>query len=284
MKLADVRGVAHAQRMTREVIHDVATGVRAGDTEREVARRIDQRLVAAGARGWLHTGYAWFGERTRFSGMIDWEPDALPTSRRLEEGEAFILDAAPLVGGYPSDYALCAIAGAGAGAGDGADHVASGAAARTYAEMLRYLGELKGSILAWAREGVSGSELFDKVGGSIEARRFEPVHPLYPGGVLGHRIVRVPAALQATPRIGDGFQLPLLAISIAQLVAQKARGAPGPLLNALSSDRPQGIYAIEPHLGAGEVGVKFESMLLVDGDETRWLDPELFGPVREASA
>jgi hypothetical protein len=34
-----------------------------------------------------------------------------------------------------------------------------------------------------------------------------------------------------------------------------------------------------PHLASGAFGAKFESVLVVDGDETRWLDPELFGEV-----
>jgi hypothetical protein len=36
---------------------------------------------------------------------------------------------------------------------------------------------------------------------------------------------------------------------------------------------------VEPHLGRGKLGAKFESVLLVDGSETRWLDPGLFGEV-----
>jgi hypothetical protein len=40
-----------------------------------------------------------------------------------------------------------------------------------------------------------------------------------------------------------------------------------------------GLYAVEPHLAKGDVGAKFESILFVDGDETRWLDPGLFGEV-----
>ena len=32
-------------------------------------------------------------------------------------------------------------------------------------------------------------------------------------------------------------------------------------------------------LGRGTLGAKFESVLLVDGSETRWLDPGLFGEV-----
>lgn len=39
------------------------------------------------------------------------------------------------------------------------------------------------------------------------------------------------------------------------------------------------MFAIEPHLARRDCGAKFESILVVDRDETRWLDPGLFGDV-----
>lgn len=74
MRLDQIRGIADAQRLTRFVIHDVAGTMRAGDTERAVAERLEAGLLRARVRCWLHTPYAWFGERTRFAGFHDWEP------------------------------------------------------------------------------------------------------------------------------------------------------------------------------------------------------------------
>jgi hypothetical protein len=54
---------------------------------------------------------------------------------------------------------------------------------------------------------------------------------------------------------------------------------PYPFLNDVAVEPPRGIFAVEPHLARGRLGAKFESILVVDGDETRWLDPGLFGEV-----
>lgn len=32
-----------------------------------------------------------------------------------------------------------------------------------------------------------------------------------------------------------------------------------------------GFWAIEPHIGLGEIGAKFEEILIVDGENVRWL-------------
>jgi hypothetical protein len=77
-------------------------------------------------------------------------------------------------------------------------------------------------------------------GAAVREAGFEVVHHLYPAAVLGHRFDGLPRWL---------------------------------------GERPQGVFAIEPHLARGDCGAKFESILVVDGDETRWLDPGLFGDV-----
>lgn len=264
MRTADVKGIATAQRLTRSVVHDVASGLLAGDTERKVGERLEAALIQAGVRTWLHTPYAWFGERTRFAGFHDWEPDALPTGRRLEPGEPFILDAAPFVEGYPSDYAF-----SGALGGNG-----------EHRKMCDALETLKSQLVGWARTAATGKGLFEAVGSAAQAAGFEVVHTLYPGAVLGHSFEVLPRWLQRLPRIGWGFQLPLIAGYALALARHRLAGARYPLLNPVALDRPLGVFAVEPHLASGAVGAKFESILVVDGDETRWLDPGLFGEVQ----
>jgi hypothetical protein len=36
-----------------------------------------------------------------------------------------------------------------------------------------------------------------------------------------------------------------------------------------------GLWAVEPHLGRGEFGVKFEEILVVTSDSVYWLDDQL---------
>jgi len=261
MRLADVRGIARAQSATRRIIHDVAHGLRPGDSERAVADRIELGLTRRGVRCWLHTPYAWFGERTRFGGFHHWEPDALPTERRLEEGDAYILDAAPFVDGHPCDYAL-------------SGHLGTES---TPLEMIASLRELKASIVSMARDAATGDGLFGQVSDAVESSGFDVVHSLYPAAVLGHSLLGLPPWLQRLPRIGRGFQLPLIAGYALALARHRLAGAPYPFINDLPSGAPAGLYAVEPHIARGAVGAKFESILLVDGDETRWLDPELYG-------
>jgi hypothetical protein len=230
-----------------------------------VAERLEEGLERAGVRTWLHTPYAWFGERTRFAGFHDWEPDALPTERRLEPREPFILDAAPFVGGHPSDYAFSGVM---EGRNDG------------HRRLCEALSIVKARIVDWARTAASGKALFDAVGESAREAGFDAVHPLYPGAVLGHRFDGLPRWLQRMPRIGWGFQLPLVAGYGLALFKHRLAGAPYPLINHVAADRPRGVFAVEPHVASGPVGAKFESILVIDGDETRWLDPDLFGEVQ----
>jgi Xaa-Pro aminopeptidase len=259
----EVAGIAEAQRVTRAVVHDVAETVAAGDSEREVAQRLERGLVQAGVRTWLHTPYAWFGERTRFAGFHHWEADALPGDRRLEEGEGFILDAAPFLAGHPADYAYSGVLGRDP----------------EHAEMRRALEALKPRIAHWARTAATGRELFDATGAAVREAGFDVVHHLYPAAVLGHRFDGLPRWLQRLPRIGWGFQPALVAGYALALVRHSLTRSLYPFLNDVAADRPRGIFAVEPHLARGHLGAKFESILVVDADETRWLDPGLFGEV-----
>ncbi len=263
VRLAEIAGIAAAQRVTRAVIHDVAETVTPGDTERAVAQRLEAGFHRAGVRAWLHTPYAWFGERTRFAGFHQWEPDALPTERRLEDGEGFILDAAPFVDGHPADYAYAGVLG------PSAEHE----------QMCRTLEDLKARIVAWARQAETGRELFEATGSAIREAGFEVVHHLYPAAVLGHRVDGLPRWLQRIPRVGWGFQPPLVAGYALALARHALTRRRYPFLNDVEADRPLGVFAVEPHLASGTRGAKFESVLVVDGDETRWLDPGLFGEV-----
>ena len=263
MRSSEIAGIAEAQRVARAVIHDVAETVAAGETERAVAQRLEAGFARAGVRAWFHTPYAWFGERTRFAGFHHWEPDALPGERRLAEGEMLILDAAPIVEGHPADYAYSGALGT------NAEHL----------EMRRALAALKSRIVERARTATTGAELFEATGAAVRDAGFEVVHHLYPAAVLGHRFDGLPRWTKRLPRVGWGFQPPLVAGYALALFRHALTGTRYPFINDVSRERPRGIFAIEPHLARRDCGAKFESILVVDGDETRWLDPGLFGDV-----
>jgi len=265
---AYIAGIANAQRIAREAIMSVAGGVRPGDTERGVCARIEHELARAGVRHWLHTAYAWWGERTRFDWSGQWETNALPTERVLQAGEPFILDVAPIVAGFPADFAYSGVAGA-----------PSSEQAATHAALLAELARVKEALALWATPRTGNDELCAKVAASINDAGLDVVHTRYPANVLGHTLEGFPNFSAAAPRIGTGFQLPLLLTYATGIVLHHLWGAPYPFLRANGPGRTLGLYAVEPHLGKNGFGAKFESVLLVDGDETRWLDPGLFGEV-----
>lgn len=258
-----VRGVGRAQALAREVVLEVADTVRPGQSERQVVDALERRFAKAKVRRWIHTPYAWFGARSRFGGFEVWEADALPTERVLEDGEPFVLDAAPLVDGFPADFAVSGFSGA---------HP-------EHARLLVALSAIKDRLVALAKEATDGTALFRAVGALAVELGAEVVHDRYPAGVLGHTFSPFPNLFGHLPRLGDGFQPPLLLTYAVALGAHQLLGHPYPMINEGARGPLRGLFAVEPHLAAGEVGAKFESILLVDGDETRWLDPALFGEV-----
>ena len=262
-----VKGVAEAQRVAREAVLSVAQTVKPGESERQVCGRLEREFRKARIAHWLHTPYAWWGERTCFAWRGLWETNALPSERVLLEGEAFILDAAPIVAGFPSDFAISGCAGSGA-----ASHL-------EHRALLDQLTTIKSQILSWVKEEAGTAGLCASVEGAIRAAAMEVVHTRYPAQVLGHTLEGFPNWSSGAPRVGTGFQLPLLLTYATGIVLHHLAGTPYPFLNAGAPGRPRGLYAVEPHLGKGPLGAKFESVLLVDGDETRWLDPGLFGEV-----
>lgn len=267
LRASYVRGIANAQRVTREAVLAVAESVTPGDTERQVCARLEREFGRAKVKHWLHTPYAWWGERTRFDWRGTWEVNALPSDRVLREGEAFVLDAAPIVEGFPADFAYSGLA------------AADPAAIAEHAEVRSCLAEIKRKLPLWASEANHGGALCEVVANEIRSAGFDVIHPLYPAQVLAHTLEGFPNWCSSAPRVGTGFQLPLLMTYATGIVLHHLAGAPYPFLNAGAPDRPRGLYAVEPHLARGNQGAKFESILLVDGSETRWLDPELFGAV-----
>ena len=267
LRASYVRGIAAAQRVAREAVLSVAASVKVGDTERQVCARLEREFRRARVEHWLHTPYAWWGERARFAWRGQWETHALPSDRALCEGEGFVLDAAPIYAGFPADFAYSGLA-----AGD-ADQ------AREHAALLDQLTQIKSDILTWATSEAGSAGLCERVESAMHAAGMDVIHTRYPAQVLGHTLEGFPNWCSAAPRIGTGFQLPLLLTYASGIALHHLAGAPYPFLNAGAPGRPQGLYAVEPHLGKGALGAKFESVLLVDGDETRWLDPGLFGEV-----
>ena len=60
------------------------------------------------------------------------------------------------------------------------------------------------------------------------------------------------------------------------LPAETTKESPTPGATWTCKDvAPHGLWAMEPHLALGDVGVKFEEILIIDENGARWLDDDL---------
>jgi len=249
------------QRRAYEILEESAAALKPGVMETEVARGLRKKFHLAGARGYFHVPVVLFGERTSYPGAFG-PFDAISTDRKLEEGDAVILDAAPIFDGYKVDtsYAYCF--------GANEDYDAADAA----------LVEFRALLIALIKEGFAFREVAWKIDDRIRALGFENCHKKHIGAVLGHRLtyapqypVRMPKVWGLAPRQVSWFFYKSF---------QSRLGAPSqtPNWNASKQCRtnPQdGLWAMEPHIAHNGVGVKFEEILVIDKGAVYWLDDDL---------
>ena len=245
-------------RWAREQLHE-------GISEKEAAAFIEKFFTERGHTLFFHRPFAWFGDRTRFQNFqrpalpSKKQPiphlgtDFLPSERRLERGMAVTLDVAPAIDGLAVDIGYSFAFG---------DNPAVERARRD-------LLSLRELILTAARERGPIKELYRKVEEGLLALGYDNCHAVYPLGVLGHRIGRLP--LLKLPRLSlMGFHPQAYAYLVKEIVQ-------GPAFMTADETRAltPGLWAVEPHIGAVGFGVKFEEILVVTPTEVYWLDDEL---------
>ena len=247
------------QRLSFSILEETAAGLVEGSTEREVARALVARYRAEGVISFFHLPVVLFGERTALPG--DWSLGKFyPRERALAPGDAVILDASPLFGGYLVDtsYSCCF--------GESPVH------RQMMADLARFRDGVREAVAAGRRF----KAIADEVAAGIEAMGYAPVHRKHPGEVLGHRALKSPQ-LPFAWRIG-GFDAPSLGWFLLMGRAARAglvRGAPTWNQQETSDHTPlDGLWLVEPHAGRGPVGVKWEEILVVEKGRARWLDEE----------
>jgi hypothetical protein len=159
-----------------------------------------------------------------------------------------ILDAAPIIDGYPCDVAI------------------SGAISENpaYSEMQSFCESLREFITSFVTAGVRGHEFNRRLALEIDKHGYQVRHTRYPLRVLGHRLER-PG--RGAVNLGAPFQLAFLTILLG-----KALSGERVLINDRETRHAlEGLWAIEPHLGDGNVGCKFEELLWVTRDGAQWL-------------
>lgn len=249
-----------AQRASYGVLQHVAAGLAEGISEREAAIRMTRAFRSLGVTSYFHLPVALFGARTALPG--EWRLKHFwPTRNRLSQGDAIILDASPIFDGFLVDTSFSTRLG------DNAVHQ----------QMMLDLAPFRDFIAGRVRDGASFRAIAAETDERIRAMGYANRHQAHLEHVLGHRAVRV---RRPRPRwiYKKGFDIQALGwFALHTLAAKKGLWRFSPNWNAEAvSDHPpwDGLWAVEPHLGKGEVGAKWEELLLIQDGEVRWLDDD----------
>lgn len=267
IQLAKFREV---QQLAYRSAQRVADELQPGVTEKDAAKRLGDLLEDAGVKAFFHQPFAWFGDRTSFSGFRT-PLEFFPGNRRLEENMPAILDVAPILDGYAADigYAFCL-----------GEHP-------VLTQAIADLEEFRGLILERVNRGDSLGEVYRAVEDLLTDLGYRNCHRHYPFGVLAHRVYRQPPLAVANRRV-LGFGATVAGGLLGQIAASRLpdaitsrlprakQGTPICNTGPGSEQQPEpGLWAFEPHIAKGEVGAKWEELLVVDDTRAFWLDDDL---------
>lgn len=256
----DLEGFRLAQTLGFRCAQAIGGEIREGWTERRAARAMDEWLRDHGVSGFFHTSFAWVAERSRFEDFDEARvlPEVasyrhfLPTDRVIRPGDVVILDTAPMVDGYTGDIGWATSLGEHAG----------------LTKVRRFLATLRREIRDWFASPMTTRHIWAEADRRIRAAGYENRHALYPFSVLGHRLR--PTHLARLPAVTRP-------LSVQAFGSLAAHGLFPDLLGPFHEGDKTGFWAIEPHLGAGGFGAKFEEILVVEPGNVRWLD-DRFAP------
>lgn len=247
------------QQLAYAAAESVGQSLEPGVTEKQAVQRIRDYLLQRGVQDWFHTPFAWFGDRTAFRNF--WTPlKFFPTHRRLEEGMPFILDCAPVRDGYMADigYAGCL----------GTNPI--------FEQLMNDLAEYRALIVTRVRDAAPLRQIYRDVDALLARHGYDNRHRVYPGRVIAHQISMVHSRL---PRfIAAGFGIRALQTLVGDLIVERMHHRSPLWADGEISNHPAtpGLWAVEPHIGFHDVGVKFEEILVVPANgDAYWLDDDL---------
>ncbi len=261
--LSEVKAI---QRLAYEAAVTTRKKLKVGMTEKEACHLMEEFFHEKNHKLFFHRPFAWFGDRSNFTNFKRPSPpkagqilphlgrEFMPTNRKLEAGMAVTLDVAPAVNGLAVDI----------GYSFGIEENAEITQARKDLVLIR------DEILNGAQNKLPIKEIYRQIERTIIKLGYRNCHDLYPLGVLGHKIGKLP--LLKLPRISlMGFHPQ----AYLYLLKEISRGS---ALMTEDEIRPMsaGLWAIEPHIGTKEFGVKFEEiMVITESGDAYWLDNEL---------
>jgi len=119
-------------------------------------------------------------------------------------------------------------------------------------------------------------QIYRDVDALITRHGYDNRHRVYPGRVIGHQVGKVHSRL---PRlITAGFGIRSLQTLVGDLIVERLHHRSPLWADSEISNHPAtpGLWAVEPHIGFRDVGVKFEEILVVTGSGSAyWLDDDL---------
>jgi methionine aminopeptidase len=247
------------QQLAYAAAESVAQTLQPGVTEKQAVQRMREYLLDRGVQDWFHVPFVWFGDRTAFHNF--WTPlKFFPTRRRLEEGMPFILDCAPIRGGYMADIGYAGCLGTN----------------RVYEQLIHDLAAYRTLIVTRVREGAPLQQIYRDVDALIAQHGYDNRHRVYPGRVIAHQIGTVRSWLPKF--IAAGFGIRSLQTLVGDLILERMHHRSPLWADGEISNHPAtpGLWAVEPHIGFRNVGVKFEEILVVTpGGDAYWLDDDL---------
>lgn len=255
----DLAKFRELQQLAYAAAQSVAQTLEPGVTEKQAVRRMREYLHAAGVRDWFHTPFAWFGDRTAFRGFR-MPLQFFPTNRRLAEGMPFILDCAPVREGYMADIGYAGCLGTN----------------RIHEQLMDDLAEYRELIVTKVNEGVALQQIYRDVDALINRHGYDNRHRVYPGRVIGHQVGKVRSWLPKF--VTAGFGIRSLQTLVGDLIVERMHHRSPLWADGGISNHPAtpGLWAVEPHIGFRDVGVKFEEILVVTGNgDAYWLDDDL---------
>lgn len=285
---ADLDRFRHVQRLAYDIALRVESQLQPGITEIEACTLIAAAQAEHEVIQVFHDPYVLFGGRTALvtgspsghkpvtaaaghadSGAVSLT-DLVPTNQVLHDGAPFIIDLAPVAQGVSSDIAYSCVLGT--------NHV--------FEELDAGLARVRAFLREGIASGVSMRTLYHELDEWLAAKGWESCHHRQADRALGHLMFPLEHESDRTtplPGWGTVAAEKMLAAGIEAL----DHGTCYPLWNDTSfTDYPAtpGLWAIEPHIGRDGVGVKFEELLVVTGDDAYWLDDDLPHVRRWASA
>ncbi|TXS54378.1 M24 family metallopeptidase [Streptomyces sp. t39] len=255
----DLSRFRELQQLAYACAQRVGDWLEPGVTERRAAARLRRELVAEGVQDFFHIPFAWFGDRTAFRHFRT-PLQFFAGSRTLAEGMPYVLDCAPVVDGYTADIGY---------AGKVGDNP-------VWDRIALDLREYRELIVREMRARRTLAEVYAAVDALIDRHGYDNRHRVYPGRVIGHQVTRTttrgPAGVSVL-----GFGVRTLQTLGRELVGERLHGR-SPLWAGGRSSRhapTPGLWAVEPHIGFRDVGLKFEELLVVTEDDAYWLDDDL---------